>query len=41
MKHTVEFSGTDHLVGPTSELIKRDGIYTVFIKSVAKVLLTV
>jgi hypothetical protein len=31
-KHTIEFSVTDHLAGPTSELIKRDGIYTVFIK---------
>ena len=31
-KHTIEFSVTDHLAGPTSELIKRDGNYTVFVK---------
>jgi hypothetical protein len=31
-KHRIEFSVTDHLAGPTSELIKRDGTYTVFIK---------
>lgn len=31
-KHVIEFSVTDHLAGPTSELIKRDGKYTVFIK---------
>jgi hypothetical protein len=31
-KHVIEFSVTDHLAGPTSELIKRDGNYTVFVK---------
>ena len=31
-KHTIEFTVTDHLAGPTSELIKRDGVYTVFVK---------
>ena len=31
-KHKIEFSVTDHFAGPTSELIKRDGKYTVFIK---------
>jgi hypothetical protein len=31
-KHTIEFSVTDHLAGSTSELIKRDGVYTVFVK---------
>jgi hypothetical protein len=31
-KHTIEFHVTDHLAGPTSELIKRDGFYTIFIK---------
>ena len=31
-KHIIEFSVTDHLAGPTSELIKRDGVYTVFVK---------
>ena len=31
-KHVIDFSVTDHLAGPTSELIKRDGEYTVFIK---------
>lgn len=31
-EHVIEFTVTDHLAGPTSELIKRDGKYTVFIK---------
>jgi hypothetical protein len=31
-KHTIDFSVSDHLAGPTSELIKRDGTYTVFVK---------
>lgn len=31
-KHTIEFNVVDHLSGPTSEPIKRDGKYTVFIK---------
>jgi hypothetical protein len=31
-RHVIEFSVTDHLAGPTSELIKRDGVYTVFVK---------
>lgn len=30
--HTIEFTVTDHLAGPTSELIKRDGTYTVSVK---------
>jgi hypothetical protein len=31
-KHTIEFTVTDHLAGPTSELIKRDGTYIVSVK---------
>jgi len=30
--HTIEFTVTDHLAGPMSELIKRDGVYTLSIK---------
>jgi hypothetical protein len=28
-KHVIEFSVTDHLAGPTPELIKRDGVYSI------------
>ncbi|MGB7661574.1 MAG: hypothetical protein WBL67_02470, partial [Nitrososphaeraceae archaeon] len=31
-KHVIEFSVTDHIAGPASELIKRDGNYNIFVK---------
>jgi hypothetical protein len=31
-KHVIEFNVTVHLAGHTSESIKRDGVYTVFMK---------